>query len=277
MSLRRTAQRIGLAALFLCGAATGASADNIEYANIHTVAVISAMGDSVGMSTWTNSGSDSYSFRGDWNVDAQIASEVTKALSGHFVVKTLSVDPEQLAKILSMTQTDDYDDVVKRFVQSLPKSSGADAYVIVLPDDVNVGTTHVPWIEKGQFGARALTSASTPDIRIGALHSVNVYDATKGRLMDWGGERSAAVEQCAGEMWAEKEDALSAEQKNRIRQEIVSLLSRTIPWSLYRANLISDDAAEADATQFAVPGDPSCHKVIDRPVRKKVKPPLIPR
>jgi hypothetical protein len=210
-------------------------------------------------------------------VDAQIVSEVTKALSGHFVVKNLSADSEQLAKILSTTQTEDYNDVVKQFVRSLPKSNGVDAYVIVLPDDVNAGTTNVPWIEKGQFGARAPSSTSSPDIRFGALHSVNVYDATKGRLMDWGGERSSAVEQCAGEMWAEKEDALSAEQKNRIRQEIVSLLSRTVTLSLYWANLISDDAARAAATQFAVPGDPSCHKAVFHPARKKLPPPLIPR
>src|SRR5262249_54930673 len=161
---------------------TAASADNIEYANIHSVAVISAMGDSVAMNTWTNSTSDSYSFRTDWNVDAQIVSEVTKALSGHFVVKSLSADSEQLAKILSTTQSEDYDDAVKQFVRSLPKSNGVDAYVIVVPDDVNVGTSRVPWIEKGQFGARAPSSASSPDIRFGALHSVNVYDATKGRL-----------------------------------------------------------------------------------------------
>ena len=276
MSLRRTARRIGLVALFVCGV-TAAWADNIEYANIHSVAVISAMGDTVAMNTWTNSSSDSYSFRTDWNVDAQIVSEVTQALSGHFVVKNLSADSEQLAKILSTTQTEDYNDVVKQFVRSLPKSNGVDAYVIVLPDDVNAGTTKVPWIEKGQFGARAPSSASSPDIRFGVLHSVNVYDATKGRLMDWGGERGSAVEQCAGEMWAEKEDALSAEQKNRIRQEIVSLLSRTVPLSLYRANLISDDAAQAAATQFAVPGDPSCHKVVFHPARKKAPPPVIPR
>lgn len=276
MSLRRTARRIGLAALFVCSA-NAASADNIEYANIHSVAVISAMGDSVDMNTWTATNSDVYRFRTDWNVDAQIVSEVTKALSGHFVVRNVSADPEHLSKILATTQTDDYDDVVKQFVRSLPKSNGVDAYVIVLPDDVNVGTTQVPWIEKGQFGARTVLPAGGSPIRFGALHSVNVYDTTKGRLMDWGGERSSAVEECASEMWAANEGALSADQKNRIRQEIVSLLSRTVPNSLYRANLISDDAAEAAATQFAVPGDPSCHKVVWHPARKKVSSPPIPR
>jgi hypothetical protein len=78
-------------------------------------------------------------------------------------------------------------------------------------------------------------------------------------------------------MWAEKEDALSAEQKDRIRQEIVSLLSRTVPLSLYWANLISDDAAGAAAAQSAVPGDPSCHKVVFHPARKKVPPAVVPR
>jgi len=259
MSPRWRALAIGLAALLFRGA-NAASADNVEYANIHSVAVISAMGDTVDMNTWTTSSSDLYRFRTDWNVDAQIVGEVTNALSGHFVVRTLSTDPEQLSKIISTTRTEDYDDVVKQFLRSLPRSNGVDAYVIVLPDDINVGTTRMSRIEKGQFGARTSLSASGPHIRFGVLHSVAVYDATKGRLMDWGGERGSAIEECASDMWAAKEDALSAEQKSRIRQEILSLFSRTIPYSLYWANLISDDTAKAAATRSALPGDPSCHK-----------------
>jgi len=92
---------------------------------------------------------------------------------------------------------------------------------------------------------------------------IGVYDATTGKLIDYSDDVASPsfnIETCSQEMWADKEELLTPNQKDRIRQELLSLVTRTIPSRLARANLISSDTAKALTPQLTLPGDPSCRE-----------------
>jgi len=261
MSFTRMVQALILLT-FIFGIGGVAKASDDAFVNIHSVAVISAMGDDVGMYNFgTTIFTDvAYDIHTDWNVDAQIVSEVTNALADRFTVKNISVDPQAVSRIVKISRAPvfgpEYDEAVAEFIRSLPKSSGIDAYVIVLPGAI-VRSYLNGRNEQGLHGTRDVGLFNSRLV-FEALYFIGVYDAVTGKRIELGNE--AAVEECSSEMWETKEDSLTAEQKSRIRQEIFSLTSRSIPYSLARAHLISDDAAKARAAQFTLPGDPSCHK-----------------
>lgn len=131
-----------LAAAFLATASwaiPASGAPDKSYANIHTIAVISALGNDVEMQTFgaTRFGNAEYTLHADWNVDAQIADEVTKALSPRFAIRDAGIDPRVFGGI-KMGPTDDEWSQVKNRIMALPRSSGIDAYVVVFPQFVDI-------------------------------------------------------------------------------------------------------------------------------------------
>ena len=67
------------------------------------------------------------------------------------------------------------------------------------------------------------------------------------------------AEECSNTMWADSEGELTNEQRNRLRQEFSSLISRSIAYTMASANLIGKADAAANTAAFAIAGDPSCH------------------
>jgi hypothetical protein len=99
---------------------------------------------------------------------------------------------------------------------------------------------------------------------------VHVLDATTGKRIDYGkGEipmpntfsgYGSPTEQCADDVWPPSPAELTSTQRNRIRQEAISLLMRSVPFALFDAKLISEDSAKAMLAS-APPTEPSCHGI----------------
>jgi len=263
MSISSTARAVCLTFVFFSSAAQGSFFPDDDYGSVHSVAVVSAVGDDIDMNTFgfTLFGDEVYQLHTDWHLDEVIKGEVTKALSGRFAVKDVTVAPETLANMISTEREggEAHRDAFAQLLGSLSKSSGIDAYVFVLPasdrQDGPIATGRV----FGLFGARGQNS----QVLFGAYYTVAVYSATTGKEIGGGDDFFSSimhVEQCSGEMWADKENALTPVQKSRIRQEILSLATRPIPFTLADAHLISFDSAIPLTTQLGLPAEPSCHE-----------------
>lgn len=114
---------------------------------------------------------------------------------------------------------------------------------------------------RGIFG-----SATTS---VGPNYYVGVFDAATGNRIDYGSAQwptsrtytghEPPAEECSNTMWADSEGELTNEQRNRLRQEFSSLISRSIAYTMASANLIGKADAAANTAAFAIAGDPSCH------------------
>jgi hypothetical protein len=179
-------------------------------------------------------------------------------------VKDVTVNPGMLADLISSEREGGkkYREAYAQLLQSLPKSSGVDAYVIVMPASAQPDGPFAARRVFGPFVARHPADFSSRFL-FGAFYSIAVYDGTTGEPIGEGDNIYSPIvrmEECSSEMWADKEEALTSEQRNRIRQEIFSLVTRTIPFALADAHLISFDAAKPLTAQLALPAEPSCHE-----------------
>ncbi|MGD0191004.1 MAG: hypothetical protein ABSD74_09710 [Rhizomicrobium sp.] len=91
--MNRSSRTAALAAIcvLVSQIAPALAADVHEYANIHTIAVISALGNDVDMQTYGLSSilDSDYTLHTDWNLDAQAVDEISRILAKQFTVKTL--------------------------------------------------------------------------------------------------------------------------------------------------------------------------------------------
>jgi len=266
MSILKAASAV-LAFALVLGAANPLNAATDEYANVHTVGVISILGNDLDMQTWgyTIFGNEDYQLHTDWNLDDQVDSEVANALKGRFAVKTISIDPQTASHFMAKAHGTDWS-AVEKLVRTLPASDGVDAYVVVFPIVRMLGFGQRFW---GGLVGRHVPDLRGPHIEFGAYYAVGVIEAGTGKRIDWGTGHltthgllldNAPDEQCAADMWATGADAITPEQKSRIHQEMSSVISRSIPYTLAGANLLGEADAKAYAAQIALPGDPSCHE-----------------
>jgi hypothetical protein len=235
-----------------------------EYEKVHSIAVISALGNDFVMQNLgsTRLSSDEYTLHTDWNLDTQVKDVVAKALSSHFTVKDATGDTQIFLNLKNGLFSNFYHQMRDR-IKTLPRNEEIDAYVIVYPnlDDVpsipGLSVIH----EHSIFHSEVMT--------VYAYYKIGVFDATTGEMIDYGSAQYPAsgylfghqppFEQCANDIWADSEVQYTAEQKNRLRQEMASLITRSIAYTLASAKLISKSEAASFTTQNALPSEPSCH------------------
>jgi hypothetical protein len=236
-----------------------------EYANTHSIAIISALGNDIDMQTYGFVIFDfsGYKLHTDWNIDQQVVDLVTRALSGKYVIKNVPIDSKSLADIREPLLGTIWPDVEHR-IASLPQTNGVDAYVVVVPQLVkNVGEQ---W--QGLVGTRSPGLVNDGKTDFGAYYLIGVFDSRTGRRIDFGTARIPAspvghnppVAECPKSMWPNSEEQITPQQNASIHVETVSLISRSIAYTLASANLISDDDAAAVTKQIGLPGAPSCHE-----------------
>jgi hypothetical protein len=224
-----------LMALAISTACRAASQD--EYANIHSVAIISRVGDTmtlqnVGTTIVTNSLAQLPI--ADWNIDEAIESQAADLLSPRFAVKP--IDTSKLAPGQSLSD----------FVKTLPPQDGIDAYVLI-EKDVRTGILgHTAETYEG-LGLFRLGLIFSYDYEVFAAYIVHVVDARTGKEIDYGRAAlndggllgdEAAMSKSNAANWAETADALTDAQKQALRTELEQLVRDSLPHALKRTHLL---------------------------------------
>lgn len=251
------------APLLLCLPARAGTGD--DYKNVHTVAVVPAMGGDIAMrkSGHTMFGNVEYTLHADWNLDSQIAQQAAALLAGRFTVSGAAVDPAALeARVPSGFNGPRSG--IEDWAKAQPRTKGIDAYVVIVPDSAPGTDATV----RGASVGYALLALHDPVTTVTVDYQVVVVDARTGEHIDYGESRypdsgtlsgySPPIVHCGDVMWADKAEDLTAAQKANIRREIESLTGRSLGNALVHAGLI-DEASAAAASRSAPQGEPSCH------------------
>ena len=241
-------------------AMTSASAADRKYANVHTVAVVSALGGAITVNRlgfrWN---ANEYKLPIEWELDAQLTRQATAILAKHFVVN--EVDPKTL--IPSGPESTELNSVRER-IASMPKMVGVDAYVVILPDpaEVSYGEGAVVTRDPGLFGGG--------NTILGLHYKVWAIYASSGKVIDFGTAENPASENifgsslpfdtCDNSLWSDSVDSFSVEQKASLRKEFAVLASRSIGYTLANAGLIDKPEAQAATATFDITGDKACRR-----------------
>jgi hypothetical protein len=238
----------------------GAQAGDDEYAQVHTIAIVSVLG---GALHWETTGLTRFDYKTEdlhlgWNVDDYVEHSVSDALRGRFAVS---------AKPLSRASFDGdaYDHSLSKSalasINALPEAHGVDAYIVVTPAKLPaMGTTGlVVSHHHGAFG-RELT-----DLR--SAFWVNIFDAHTGKRIDSGRANSlielqqfGLMERCDNAIWADTAAQLSPQQQSQVADAIKAVVDKSLPFALSNATLIPEADAHAMAAKAAnEPGSTTCH------------------
>lgn len=256
--------RFGIALTILIGAVQGVCAED-EYANIHSVAIVSALGNVVDMQTQgTRFDYDDYKLHTDWDLDAFIRDYITKALQVRFTIKDSNIDPQTFSNIESRLLHTVRSQIGDR-LRAMQNRPDVDAIIVVFP--ANLESTG--YVSPGLAASHSSSFLNRNGaVTVAATYRIGVYDAKTGELIDYGDAQYLGlwnkyggpppIENCPSSMWSPSEDQLSDDQRNRIRQEFQSLLTHSLPIAMAKANLITKADAQSLIASSTVTGDPSC-------------------
>ena len=241
------------------------AAEKNEYAPIHTLAVISTIGNvTVRNNGALPGGSDEFTLYANWDLDNQITQEVVTVLSSHFAISKTTIDPQAFSNLDTSALGTAWQDVQRR-VKALPPTSGIDAYVVVFPHLIG-GSMGVTWHGLSVDRNRSIWGGG--HALVGAYYGIGVYNATTGERIDYAtgqyptsrtiSGHMAPIDECPLTISAASESNMTSEQNVRLRREFASLFSRSIAYSLASANLISEAEANAATASFLSPGDAEC-------------------
>jgi hypothetical protein len=257
-SLRAAGGTLLLAIAGSTVASTGAVGRD-EYANVHTIGIISDLGDDVpvlkvydrvplfelfGGSTPPNSTEILHS---GWRIDEFVASEIASALAGHFTTKSVA------AVLGSFPESPSYEpppDAFGRQILALP-ADAVDAYVVVHRTELYVDAGPSGFDEKGLEVAN-FSGAFGGGAGILANFQIGVFDARTGYRIDYATARLMKI--CKSGLLADNIAQLSPLQKDAIRSELLTMIHKELPSLLRSAGLISRDASEELETRPLPPG-----------------------
>ena len=240
-----------------------------ELSSIHSVAVVSILGHIVDMQTpgITKFDYSDYKLHTDWTLDDLARDYIGRALAAHFSVRNDAVDAREFSGLEAKGFQTAWGNISDR-LRSLPRKPDVDAIVVVYPN----ATDSTGYVSPG-LGVTYDVPFLFHDAKttIAVSYAVGLFDVKTGDRIDFGTGRypasgyitgySPAWESCSKSMWAESEDSLTGEQRTRIRHELWSLLSRSLPYAMASAGLISASEATSVSVSSAVSGDPSCHGI----------------
>jgi hypothetical protein len=238
-----------------------------DYSGIHTIAVISALGDDILMvsSGEMGFGKAQYILHTDWKIDTDIRQHISEALSPRFKVVVPSMDTAPFNNV-SATAFDTIWDVLQKRVQSLPKLEGVDAYLIVFPRERSL--RRESW--RGVQVTHSTSWVAKEATIITTYYQIAVLRASDGKGIG-GGEAeypasgyisgySPPAVSCSNDLWADNAADLSQQQMEKIRQEASVLIAKGLMGALTSTKLIGQDEAALYTQSHPTPPDISeCH------------------
>lgn len=241
------------------------SIESSKLAGIHSVAIISLLGNDVDMRTQgTMFDRDDYKLHTDWNLDDRTRAAVEQALSIRFHVEHTPIDTNGFSTLETSFLGDISMQVSQRIAALSPKPK-VDAIIAIYPNETDVTRYISPGMSVTR-GVPFLFHSATTDIA--ATYAVGVFNPVTGERIDYGTARmtgsgisgySAPVMRCSNALWSETEAALTTDQKSGIKTELWSLISKSLPHALNNAGLISSSEENALSASISSEGDASCH------------------
>lgn len=156
--------------------AVSPSASPADYTNIHSVAVISALGGKLRMQSHNFLGTKEKDLDiSSWNIDGEIEARLRQYLSDRFTFKDVPYDRAALAGIPN-GRWDNFFSKFPDFLKSLPRDA-VDAYIVVRPD---LGA-YAPGIEGLGLENGGAFSDITPVVW--ANYDIDIVDAHTGKVI----------------------------------------------------------------------------------------------
>ena len=255
----------GMVIFFILTAAMPESLAKDKYEQVHSVAILSALGNLIEMQKTglTRFGYDDYKLQTDWNPDEEIRNLLSKVVERRATVNNEVLDP-QIFGNFTVAGDDNPEKTVRNAIRANPKIAEVDALIAVFPDSgtesyfpQGLGITH----DNALFSGKGNSVAT-------AKYMVAIFDAKTGEKINYGtGQypssnsifgRSPPMETCSDILWAKTADELTTEQKNAIHAEFSSLLSRSLAYALASANFITKTDAVSAANSMALPAVATC-------------------
>lgn len=238
-------------------------------ASIHTISIISALGNDVDMRTfgtmrWDNA---EYTLHSDWNLDSLVVDDVAKALTGRFQIKSIAVDSQSIAAAaLTKSHWHLYHPSanVQPLIAALPKGNGIDAYIVVYPvisvfmatDWQGITVTRSPNII-GRGGATSVAIYYEVAVYDTAGDVIGVHEAIYPARQGLDDEYTPK-EFCSNKIWSDSADTLTVDQRSRLHREAAALINRSIAYTLASMNLLSEADAKTATSGYALEGDSTC-------------------
>ncbi|MBV9571278.1 MAG: hypothetical protein JO056_08565 [Alphaproteobacteria bacterium] len=233
---------------------------------IRSAAVVSILGNQVDMQTlgMTKFDYEDYKLNSEWKLDEDIRNFVTNALKKRLIIKS-GVNLQAFSGVKSSFR-ETLPDNIGTHIRSMSPAPDVDAIIVIYPN-----ATDSLVANQLEVTHQAGFLFHGPSTIFASAYAVGIFDAKSGERIEFGTGRlpdhgyitgfSPAWEMCPNSMWADTETALSAEQKDKIHQELWSLITRSLPYALASAGLISESERNELATSALLPADPACHSI----------------
>ena len=263
-----------LALIFSSFSLAGLNAQDDPYANIHTIGIVSLIGNTATFQHKAFVFDTSHTtIELDWDIDSKISEILLSALKSRFEVKSV---PPLLGKISSIPQKDDLlvalhisengpdFSGLSDLLKSSAAASGVDAFVVVIPSkyvsDAGPRFPPIVRLDLAQYlNGLGVYRDSNPfmtmnAVTIYATFDVVVADAKTGKVISWAyadplgnaHQRPFSVNaECFGP-WPTSPDNLSADQKQTVRAQLTKFVLKALPGTLRSMALPSNTAVTAD-------------------------------
>jgi hypothetical protein len=247
-----------VASVFVAGANASLAAD--RYANVHSVAIVSALGDGILLEqkadVTLNDTAPTVVFDSKLDLDGFATKLVTDAVSARFTVVDSAIDPSQIMDATAPA------DIVRKMMDHRNSDSAppVDAFIVIHPDTWNVQTPIRALVNSysglslmhihGLFGGY--------DTILSIQYTVTVFDAKTGKVIDFGTANLATrnflrnpkpLLFCDGKLWPDDPEHLDDARATQLRTDIMAVMARSLPIALEGANLIE----KADDLKLATP------------------------
>jgi hypothetical protein len=229
-------------------ASAAQAADKDEYANIHTVAVVSTLGDGfivkrLGIMVFGNS--EEVLPTPGWDVDGLLEKLIGNALSSRFTVKSPTIDHQKMRNC---------PDLRKCIAAMLPPDPSIDAYIFVRESDLYARGAGLDPHGIGLFRSEVPFSKDANEVH--ALYLVSAVDAHTGDNIDYGtaklpetvlfGDHPYPVKQLTPPLLPDSDSKLDANQLEQLHPIVIDLIQRSYTHALINAHLLPE-SAEAPA------------------------------
>lgn len=218
------------------------SSSQDEYDHVHTIALISTVGSTIYVEDRPFFGEPKdYALHPAWGIDAMAKQETRKLLGGRFeivdVPDTAIADKDLQFAILNRPT-----DSTKQALKMLQLPATVDAVLVLHasagPIGTGLGMSHF----SGPIGK--------PGTMVFASYQASMLDAKSFEQIDYGtakhpdagiyGGHMLPLEQCPERFWSDTPEQLDGQREQMLREEILALVQKSLPYALAGAHLIRE-------------------------------------
>jgi hypothetical protein len=236
-------------ALFCTLIVSQADADDDPYANIHTIAIVSALGDGIQLKQdgdFVGSTAPDYAFHTGLDLDGYITARIRDAIALRFTIVQPAIDPALLQKFPLPPDTR------QRLLPPSPNTT-PDALILVHAADLELRSpppfVFMSYLYSGFSMTKTTGLFGGHSIQMSAQFEVTVIDTRTGATIASGfgllpprgvfGTRLSVPELCSNAIWPADPYHPSAAEARRINSDLMAMIAMSLPNALRVVRLVS--------------------------------------